>query len=324
MGFRGDEFKWKKGENNYRILLLGDSFAFNETITEESVHTKVLQKKINKISKRKVEVINCGYADGYSPGTYAAFMLNRGFAMSPDLVIMQYYIRNDFKDLLENEVLELRHGIPFRVKSKYRYVDDAGRLRDRYNFLHKIPVLNESHYFVHIYLWLRINKIVGIFSEYFSDDYAGHNFVKNSYDINYRHIYFLKDDNIPDILEKALYQSLEYSKNLHHLCRENGVEFIFFLVPTGVQMSKEIWADNNFPELSQKDWEEPAPQFKIKDYLQQTGVTVFNPIDIFREQAKKQVLYLGANKDGHWTTAGCQVAAQSLNDFILNNNYIID
>ena len=153
LGYRGKEFNHDKAKDTYRILLLGDSFAINSAIPDQYLHTTILEEKLNasSIGQRRYEIVNCGYANGYSPDSYIAYMLQKGFDLKPDMVIMQFFIRNDFKDLLETEILEYKNGLPFRVRSKYRYVDKTGRYRKKFALQYKIPCLRNMNLYIHLY-----------------------------------------------------------------------------------------------------------------------------------------------------------------------------
>ena len=320
-GFRGPEFQLEKPDTCFRILLLGDSFAINEALPDDFLHTVLLEKMLAKDAPPhcKVEVINCGYADAISPDTYAAFMLNRGFGLSPGMVIMQYFIYNDFSDLLENETLAYQNGLPLKVRSKYRYIDENGRLRRRAYVIHRIPLLRDSHLYIHFCTLFKIRSLFLSILTRITGDYWG-GFGVNSYGITYRHVYVDSEER-PPILQKAFIKSLEYVNAISKECRKRGIDFVLFVVPTGVQMSEKIFL-KKFSDLSPglqdyiEHWDNPAPQRQILEELSDSGIDILNPIEYFREQAMNEVLYLGPDADGHWTKAGSRVAAEAIYDHV--------
>jgi hypothetical protein len=314
-GFRGDEFTWNKPAGTYRILLLGDSFAINIAVSDDAVHSAILEKMLNDEfgGLRRYEVINAGYADGYSPDSYIAFMLHEGFALDPDLVIMQYFVANDFKDLLETEVVETRDDMPFRVRSKYRYVDDHGRYRRNVSLKYKLPILRNSHLYVTLYDMLHLERALLQLAGRFNADYFSDNFTWNSLGIRYHHVYERAEAR-PPILQQMFDQSMDYVRTLDRECKRRGVDFVLFLVPTGVQVARDIW-----PREFADDWSNPNPQKQIVESLRGSDIPILNPLNFFRESLKEESLYLGKSRDGHWTAAGNKVAANVMYDYLVEN-----
>lgn len=94
----------KKQEEAFRILGLGDSFAFGWGVESEQSFFKVLEKMLNKRIRsfapppfRRYEAINAGIP-GF--GTYEALALTKsvGLKYEPDLVVLAFYEGNDYKN----------------------------------------------------------------------------------------------------------------------------------------------------------------------------------------------------------------------------------
>jgi len=307
-GFRGPEFAWKKPPGTYRVLVLGDSFALNRGVNDWDVHTAVLQQRLNRLGtgRRRFEVINAGYADGYSPDAYLAFMQHEGFSLDPDFVIMQYFVLNDFNDLLETEVVERRDGMPFRVRSRYRHVDRDGRFRNNVSLKYKLPILRNSHLYVALYKLLDAENALIALAPRILPDYSGVNFSPNDHGIRQRDVYLDASDR-PPILQEKFHESLGYVRLLGGACREAGIDFSLFLVPTGIQVARGFW-----PGELADDWDDPNPQKQIREALAGSGVRILDPLETFREALPTGPLYFGAKQNGHWTAAGNRVAAAAM------------
>lgn len=86
-----------RAPDTYRILGLGDSFAFGWGVENEDSLFKALERGLNKDSRLSYEVINAGIP-GY--GTHEALQLLRavGLDYEPDLVILAFYEGNDYRN----------------------------------------------------------------------------------------------------------------------------------------------------------------------------------------------------------------------------------
>src|ERR1041384_3891860 len=83
-GFKDVEFNLKKDEGTYRVVGLGDSFAFG-IVPYEYNYLTLLEANLNQ-SGKKTEVINMGIA-GVGPKDYLALLVNEGLELKPDLVL---------------------------------------------------------------------------------------------------------------------------------------------------------------------------------------------------------------------------------------------
>jgi hypothetical protein len=305
----------KKPPGTYRIILLGDSFGINLGIDDDDVHTARLERMLNGDFGEhcRYEVINGSYAAGFSPDSYVAFMLQQGFDLDPDLVIMQYFVRNDFKDLLEIEVVESRDGMPYIVRSKSRHVGKDGRYRRNISFEYKLPILRNSHLYVTLYSALKLERVLQRLAAGLITDYNADNFNPNSLGIQYYDVY-RKAEERPVALQQKFEESMEYIRRIDRECKRRGVDFVLFVVPTGLQVARDIC-----PEEFADDWNNPNPQKQILEALKGDGVKILSPLEFFRESLTEGPLYAGVDRDGHWTTAGNRVAAEAMFDYLVQN-----
>ena len=90
-GMVGKEYKLKKQEDTFRILVLGDS------ITEFNWYIENLEDKLNSSnlsSRYSFEIWNGGVC-GYAVDQYANFLRHKGIKYNPDMVIISFCL-NDF------------------------------------------------------------------------------------------------------------------------------------------------------------------------------------------------------------------------------------
>ncbi len=96
MGYRDEEFRLHKSNNEIRILAIGDSISFGQAVEHEETFTEVLQRRLNnRFPGKKFEVMNAG-TSGYSP-IQEIVDLKRCLKFKPDTLIIQTVI-NDVID----------------------------------------------------------------------------------------------------------------------------------------------------------------------------------------------------------------------------------
>jgi len=88
LGLRGDEIKKEKPDNTFRIFAVGGSTTFGHAALDSETWPAFLQQIINeKITGKKIEVINAGISGGTSESEYN-LIKNKLLSFDPDLIIM--------------------------------------------------------------------------------------------------------------------------------------------------------------------------------------------------------------------------------------------
>jgi hypothetical protein len=94
-GFHDIERTKDKPPGTYRALGIGDSFSFG-IVPYRFNYLTLLEKHI-KTARPDFELVNMGIP-GLSPREYLALLLNEGLELSPDLVVLSFFIGNDFAE----------------------------------------------------------------------------------------------------------------------------------------------------------------------------------------------------------------------------------
>lgn len=97
-GSRGAEVALK-AENEFRIVILGDSFAYGWGVNDDEHVGEQLQRLAATTQPRPVTVINLG-VPGHSPWQEFERLKRWGIPLAPDLVVLQLYPNNDIPDTL--------------------------------------------------------------------------------------------------------------------------------------------------------------------------------------------------------------------------------
>ena len=88
-GFRGPEFPVERKPNEYRVLILGDSFAEGYGVAYEDTAGQVLERELGKGGDQRVTVI-CAGTSGYSTDQELLLFRTRGLKYVPDLVVLLF------------------------------------------------------------------------------------------------------------------------------------------------------------------------------------------------------------------------------------------
>ncbi len=103
-GIRGPEYSYEKGSNEYRILILGDSFSEGYTVDFENLFSEVLKRRLNSQSKGTYyEVINTGTV-GYGTDQELLLYQTLGQKYRPDLVVLMFYENDPADNTSRNEI----------------------------------------------------------------------------------------------------------------------------------------------------------------------------------------------------------------------------
>lgn len=84
----------RKGERDFRILVLGDSFTAGSSVERDQAYPQVLESLLARRATRPVEVINTGVG-GWDPFQYAQYFAREGFRFEPDLIVVGFFVGND-------------------------------------------------------------------------------------------------------------------------------------------------------------------------------------------------------------------------------------
>jgi hypothetical protein len=120
LGLRYREVTRAKPPGTYRILGLGDSFAFGHGVALDSCFLAVAERTLDERSRAasgpRVEILNTGVGKWGTAQEYL-YLVREGFAFEPDAVVLAFCIDNDFSNNEEESVLRLVDGRLERVSS---------------------------------------------------------------------------------------------------------------------------------------------------------------------------------------------------------------
>ena len=122
MGFPDREFEIPKPDDVFRIVVLADSFGVMPMMPYEYNHLTLLEDELEGWpGSRKIDVNNLGMV-GNGPADYLAILEEVGAQLTPDLVVLYFFLGNDFVPSGSEQVFSSRWGrfATYRVLSRLR------------------------------------------------------------------------------------------------------------------------------------------------------------------------------------------------------------
>jgi hypothetical protein len=312
-GLRGHEYPYEKPPDEYRVLVIGDSFAEGRLVAFHDTTFEVLERELRRTDYRpRFEVIGAG-TGGYSTDQALLFFETEGRKYSPDVTVLMFY---------ENDVWYNAQPRSSRGNKPLFELRDDGELA-----LTRVPVPRsdaktggapaEPSLAGRFVTWLRARSAVYQLAR---DGMAGlrgtaarrtprvpaeFRVWQRQYDDDTRHAWRVTE---------ALLRRLQRDT------REVGSELVVLYVPTAAEIHPAIWAATRERYgLPEADWDIGRLARELGDVCRRNGIHFVDPSDAFRAEAEKPLLErrpLYFETDPHWTPAGHELAGQILADYV--------
>jgi len=271
----------------------GYGIASNETFL------KILEKRLNENSPdTNYQVINAG-VPGYGTKEEMFYLINRGYKLQPDLVILNFFAGNDFLGNIESEGLTAKNGI--LVKKKFK-VTMAEKIR--------------SFMLVHFHSYRLIEKrLINLFGNFIGKHVRG----KIQQD-GYQSELFLKPAN--DNIKLQINMAKELLDNMNSYLASNDIKFAIVIIPLKYQVDenlKELFIKNNYRAGEEVDME--LPEKIIIEWALQNNVTVIDLLPKLSALNQNNDFYWKLNP--HFNVKGNEVVGSIIYDELTNNDYLI-
>lgn len=284
-GFKDVEFTEEK-KTAMRILGLGDSFAFGVVPYRYNYYTRL--EEILREAGLDVEVINMGIPQT-GPDEYLNLLKVEGLKFNPDLVIVSFFVGNDFSDA------------------------SGSRLRKKlyeYSFLASF-----INYLVFIRPHVEGGNAHGT-GEYIDDapNFSEEAFLK----IQQGRSYIFRTDN-PRLLSE-LNVTVSILKEMQSTCAQRGIDLFVLIIPDEMQVNRELQSKiiAGFPEPTKWDWARPNKQ--LAGRLAELGIQYLDLYASFKSAARQTNLY--RFRDTHWNIAGNELAACLLGQKLIDSEML--
>ncbi|MFA6407531.1 MAG: hypothetical protein WCV80_02385 [Candidatus Paceibacterota bacterium] len=318
-GFVSEESSYAKPNNTYRTLLLGDSFAVGVVPYKLNFFKKFDDNLKDFLSSKynlKIQGINLGISC-VGPAIYKKAMDVEGVLYKPNLVILSFFVGNDF-------------------------TDDSSNLRDVQNntiSTSKYP----SIFYKSTFLSVLINSVK--MREYLaSSEYKKSQAVANiygafDYAIDSKYDPFLPSFDNKKFLEIESGRLNVYGANLGAYNDFNKViqrildvkktaesinaRFLVVIIPDELQVNNSLFqVVTKHAGLSATTLDIHLPQKLLKEVFEKNGIRFLDPLTPLREKNKEIAVF--QPRDTHLNSFGNEVVANTLTEYFHNNiNFLL-
>jgi hypothetical protein len=314
-GYRGREYPWEKAAG-FRILGLGDSFAFGFGVEEDDTYLARLERAL---AARRVEVINAGLA-GMGPDNEARLLAADGPGLRPDLVLVGFYVGNDLVDAATGVArTRLRDGtpmVPDAILERWYRPLRPGRILPQplprpapvAGLGLPIPFKDDLRKRSHLYRLVtgRVGRLLLMWRGVGSDGPAP----VEEFNPFRQEAFCLR--SYPPEFDAAWQEATQALGAIKAWCDGHGARLAVVVIPTEAQVYPERWDDvrRRFA-LRDEDFDLDKPQRILSEYAAASGIPLIDLLPVLRAaRATGGPLYF--RRDIHWTPRGHAVAADEI------------
>ena len=312
-GFCDRDYPLQKTPGVFRIVVVGDSFSWAGGLGGN--YSALLETMFERREgSHKIDIINTGYP-GTHTGEELAMLKKYGLQYNPDLVVLGFFVGNDFVDadpdrkriVVNGSYVDIRKSREHRflgypiiaqsrlllfIEQKYRvYAESRRAQREARGQPEPLGTLSEE-----TYLGIERARL-----EFFNSNPAS----LKRWLANIDHIF----------------QSIS---EMDALLKSRNIKFVVAIYPDEFQVNDTVLrAIFEKYKLKPEDYDLNLAQNLLKSFLQSRGIPFIDFLDRFHAEGKQHDLY--SLRDTHWNVAGNQLAAdillEDLAKRVENNNH---
>jgi hypothetical protein len=270
LGFKDKEFT-KKKMGTFRIIGIGDSFAFG-VVPYKNNYLTLLGSQLRH-DGYNIELLNLGIP-GIGPKEYLELFVREGLALKPDMVLLTFFVGNDFTDCLEKKkyyeysyvAVFIKYLITLETKFKKIDINGGGHYYD------DKPTMKKDIYF---------------------------NVERK------RSLIYLKGNHTLQRTAKLVFY---YLSKINSICKHERIKFIVVVAPDEIQINDTLRQEviKDYYSKSRNKWDNTLPIAVLTGGLSKLGITYINLYPYFKEKSGER---LYKPQDSHWNIAGNKLAA---------------
>lgn len=300
-----DRYYGPKAPNEFRILMLGDSFTQGYPVAPEDTIPKALERMLaeNSFSKQ-VSVINAGCIAA-GPIQELGILRTIGLSLKPDLVILQLFPSNDIEDSLGKSATfrraynEQGTRIKYRVARGCEFPFRAELFLRRHSHLYcALCTINDRNWVALLFYHCRI------YPEFARPELPPSEDRPFFLEMNLKNWY-------PE-LEQGFALLQHYVREIRDECRQHDIDLIVYCIPECNDVSDSLWSrwTSEYPNTYER-WKSVD---MCERFLAQEGIRCISLRDMLRDYPKIEDVYF--IMDGHTTEKGNTMIADKIRDYL--------
>lgn len=279
-GFNDVEFSTHKTPGTIRILGIGDSFAFGVVPYEYNYLTLVEQYL--KESGHNVELINMGIPS-IGPKEYLSLLVNEGFALEPDRVLLSFSIGAAFSESRRRKLLDYSYVASLITYVLERWTKFEGPISAVGTYDDNAPTFTDD-----AYLALELKKSII--------------FVRNQVTRSQMLATGFRS------FEERFAEVLSYISEIKRLCDSRNISLTIVLIPDEMQVSKPLQARVVVASgLAPASFDFTLPNKLLHASFEGLKIDYIDLTTEFSNHSINDRLY--RPNDSHWNIAGNALAA---------------
>ena len=298
-GHRSEPFDLEKSER-FRILAIGDSFTFGYGGPAAESYPSVIAEHLrDQLHTGAIEVINAGFAACYYPDTYYLYLKEIGLGLDPDLILIGFFIGNDFdhEGAYENHWVRVDgNGFPLKIECAHSVVENGYLLAKQKRRRYRLPVLRNSH------LAQALARALTSFRPE-PPMYFNHWI--------YRKNYLERTNTIVQKIQRLLV-------GISDLARGRQIPLVVVMIPAREQIYPAQYPFEDYAYMKDCDLEKPQRIFAR--FFKQEGIEYLDLLPLLKQEPTDQPLYYPL--DAHWNRRGNEVAGRAIAEFLLERSLL--
>lgn len=276
-GFKDVEYAIEKEPGIYRIVAIGDSFTFG-VVPYRYNYLTLLEKKLNQ-ETRQFEVINMGIP-GTCPHDYLSILLREGLTLKPDMVMLNFFMGNDF---IDKPCPRPWYTCSY-VATFIKYLFTLTKIRDGQLF-HKKPVYRDYKPSLDARTFLKIETER---SKIFRCDCR-------------------------DYFHQTLADTFESIEKIKKICHRGEIQLLLVMIPDEIQVNPHLQLKVK-ENIKGGEFDFTFPNLCLGEKLAACHIDHIDLLDIFKKVSASHRLY--KPHDSHWNIAGNRLAANIIYRYI--------
>lgn len=318
-GFNDRDYRHERAPGSFRILVLGDSF--NWTFGPDDNYAGKLETKLQKaFPDRGIEVINAGYPQTHT-GQQLAVLRKFGLQYQPDLVVLGFFVGNDFYDADPDRMRIVVGGVTTDIRPGEEF----------YRVLFGQPLVWRSR--LELFFEEKWNELRQV------DNAQREQFVKPAVVASVRDVAAPREKRghpprpLSDSYLAWLQRRMEFARagnesafrrqesytfenllEMRDLLTDQGIGFLVAAYPDAVQVDRRVReALLSHAGLAPSEYEWTRAQELLSAFCSEHGIAFIDLLPEFR-RARQRGWDLYLESDSHWNAAGNALAAELLVD----------